>query len=112
MPVYFDPVLEIILFLLEFDDSDIRQPGLTNQQMQRIQIIDPSSIQSTERCTICMESFLEHSSLVLRQLECGHHYHEDCIFEWLQLHDTCPLCRYSLTNNSNFFSIIKLFLKF
>ena len=27
--------------------------------------------------------------------QCGHYFHFDCLWEWLETHDTCPLCRKS-----------------
>jgi len=108
MSLHFGTFLEFILFLLDSEDLNFEENrGLTIQQMQEIEIIDRSLIQDNERCSICMESFMEQRSLVLRQLECGHHYHENCIFEWLELHSTCPLCRYALINNCKLIYFLK-----
>ena len=46
------------------------------------------------QCSICMEDFKLNESA--RLLRCDHFYHNDCIIPWLELHDTCPLCRKSL----------------
>ena len=32
--------------------------------------------------------------------ECNHWFHEDCILEWLQNHDECPLCRVDMVNGN------------
>lgn len=31
--------------------------------------------------------------------ECNHWFHEDCIMEWLQNHDECPLCRTNMVQS-------------
>lgn len=45
-------------------------------------------------CSVCKEEFgLDES---VRKLPCLHFFHSECIVPWLELHDTCPICRKSL----------------
>ena len=46
-------------------------------------------------CSICFEKM--SSSVIVT--DCNHHFHRTCIRTWLCSHSTCPLCRYSLTND-------------
>ncbi|NXJ46571.1 TTC3 ligase, partial [Spizaetus tyrannus] len=45
---------------------------------------------SDDPCTICHDELSRDSC----ELECGHHFHRECIRTWLKQHSsTCPICR-------------------
>ena len=43
-----------------------------------------------ENCSICLE-MLGGKCMILTK--CSHIFHYDCMFVWMQQHNTCPLCR-------------------
>ncbi|XP_078431570.1 uncharacterized protein LOC144703295 [Wolffia australiana] len=45
-------------------------------------------------CAICKSEISMEEKL--KQLPCLHHYHCECIFPWLKIRNTCPLCRFEL----------------
>ena len=44
---------------------------------------------STENCTICLEDIESN----IEFLPCAHKFHETCIYNWLKIKDTCPMCK-------------------
>ncbi|XP_032391202.1 E3 ubiquitin-protein ligase RNF115 [Etheostoma spectabile] len=50
-------------------------------------------------CPVCREEYSSGESV--RKLPCLHYFHGECIVPWLELHDTCPVCRKSLDGVDN-----------
>ena len=45
-------------------------------------------------CCICLNTY--EASQSLRVLPYAHHFHKECVDEWLLVNSTCPTCRKSM----------------
>ncbi|XP_051119136.1 E3 ubiquitin-protein ligase CIP8-like [Andrographis paniculata] len=45
-------------------------------------------------CAICKDDFVVGEKAT--QMPCGHRFHGGCIFPWLRIRNTCPVCRHEL----------------
>lgn len=52
-------------------------------------------------CSVCQEEFRKGSKA--KQLPCSHFFHYKCSLEWLERHNTCPLCRHQLPSEKMHF---------
>jgi E3 ubiquitin-protein ligase RNF181 len=50
-------------------------------------------------CAVCLKDFDAEDKL--RSVPCAHAFHDQCIFQWLRLNATCPLCRNPLPPTKN-----------
>lgn len=53
-------------------------------------LVDPSN----RECCICFHDYSLGDSV--SRLPCGHFFHPGCVKSWLEKHCTCPICRYEL----------------
>ena len=44
----------------------------------------------SEKYCVCLKQFVVNQTV---RLECSHKFHVQCITPWLQMHNSCPLCR-------------------
>ena len=56
-----------------------------------LDVRDPNS----PTCAICHEPFSMLS--IVTDLQCGHLMHHNCLVEWIFQHNSCPVCRGSVT---------------
>lgn len=52
---------------------------------------DSNIPQGDANCTICLNEYNEGEKI--KSLPCKHHFHVNCIDEWFNIDDICPMCR-------------------
>jgi hypothetical protein len=60
---------------------------------------DSTTTDGASVCPICLGRYKKGDMLILSQ-HCTHLFHKDCIFEWLESHDDCPMCRSAMVTDS------------
>ncbi|CAB3989950.1 RING finger 141, partial [Paramuricea clavata] len=58
--------------------------------------VDAVQTEPVEECCICME---RHSDV---SLACAHSYCKECIHQWFDEHNTCPICRKKVQGQDEF----------
>ncbi|KTF95449.1 hypothetical protein cypCar_00018436 [Cyprinus carpio] len=88
--------LDVVISQLLGQSENTGPPPAEKKMISSLPTVSISSEQAACRleCPVCREEYSEGESV--RQLPCLHYFHSNCIVPWLQLHDTCPVCRKSL----------------
>jgi Ring finger domain len=56
--------------------------------------VDSIEKEGLEPCAICLEHYEEGDQICWsHNRHCDHVFHQECIVEWLGLHNECPICR-------------------
>ncbi|KAI5779239.1 hypothetical protein EDC01DRAFT_671232 [Geopyxis carbonaria] len=69
-------------------------PKETIESLPKIKVTEEMVNDGTD-CAVCKDD-LELGTEVTK-LPCKHVYHFECVSKWLEVHDTCPICRHSVT---------------
>ena len=89
-----------VRFLLAMRVNESPIVGATVHDLETLpsKPFDPNTFQlsdedKTPQCAICLSSYVPGE--MLRELPCDsrHHFHMDCVDDWLKLNATCPVCR-------------------
>ncbi|XP_076953355.1 E3 ubiquitin-protein ligase RING1-like [Bidens hawaiensis] len=95
---FFGPGLEqLIQQLAENDPNRYGTPPASKSAVQSlldVKITKELMESDYSDCAVCKDSF--ELDEVAKQLPCKHLYHPDCILPWLELHNSCPVCRFEL----------------
>ncbi|KAE8729561.1 E3 ubiquitin-protein ligase RING1 [Hibiscus syriacus] len=93
-----------IEFVAEIDPNRYGTPPASKSAVEALPtvMIEKNNLNSEfNQCAVCMDEFEEGTDA--KQMPCNHLYHKDCILPWLEMHNTCPVCRHELpTDDSDY----------
>mmetsp|Transcript_452 Transcript_452/g.658 ORF Transcript_452/g.658 Transcript_452/m.658 type:complete len:203 (-) Transcript_452:186-794(-) len=55
---------------------------------------------NSNTCSICIDKFQEGDGVIISA--CSHVFHRDCVLEWLQKKDECPMCRQGMWDQDDY----------
>jgi DNA-directed RNA polymerase subunit RPC12/RpoP len=72
------------------------KPPTARSALRDIEVVfyNPNEHTESTDCVVCQEDFKKDEQLL--RLECKHIFHKKCLKEWLERHNTCPMCRHEL----------------
>ncbi|KAJ8621711.1 hypothetical protein MRB53_030240 [Persea americana] len=92
---FFRPGLDLLLqHLLENDPS---RYGTAPAKKEVVEAIPSVKVGENLQCSICLDDFDMGSEA--KEMPCKHKFHSGCIVPWLELHSTCPVCRFELPSD-------------
>ncbi|XP_020212759.1 E3 ubiquitin-protein ligase RING1-like [Cajanus cajan] len=95
---FFGPGLEeLIQHLAENDPNRYGTPPASKSAVEGlpdVTVTEELLASDSAQCAVCKDTF--GLGETAKQMPCKHIYHADCILPWLELHNSCPVCRYEL----------------
>lgn len=86
------PGLEMLLQHLAENDPNCY--GTPPAQKEAVDALPTVKIEENINCSVCLDDL--EVGMQAKELPCNHKFHKDCIFPWLELHSSCPVCRFQL----------------
>ncbi|KAK1429041.1 hypothetical protein QVD17_11240 [Tagetes erecta] len=87
------PGLELLLqHLAENDPARYGTPPTKKEAVVALPMVEIT--EESVQCSVCLEEFDVGNEA--KELPCKHKFHGDCIIPWLDLHSSCPVCRFQL----------------
>jgi len=89
---FLGPGLDILLQRLA--ESDLNRSGTPPAKKEAVAALPTVNIKEVLGCSVCLEDF--EMGAEAKQMPCQHKFHSQCILPWLELHSSCPICRFQL----------------
>ncbi|CAH8336968.1 unnamed protein product [Eruca vesicaria subsp. sativa] len=82
---------ELNHLLRSLTDND---QGTLPARKEAVENLPTVKVCETLQCSVCLDEFEKGSEA--KEMPCKHKFHIRCIVPWLELHGSCPVCRYEL----------------
>lgn len=86
-------VIRVLATVVEVSDGKKGASQADLDGLPTIQYTNGILGQQEEQCSICLNNYKEDETMRLLPCDKRHHFHKECVDEWLILNATCPICR-------------------
>lgn len=87
------------LLLQHLAENDPNRYGTPPAQKEAIEALPNVEIKENLQCSVCLDDFEVGSEA--KEMPCKHRFHNACILPWLELHSSCPVCRFQLPSGES-----------
>ncbi|CAM8897871.1 unnamed protein product [Rhodiola kirilowii] len=89
---FFGPNLDTLLQHLA--ENDPNRYGTPPAKKEAVEAMPTVKIEDNVQCSVCLDDF--EIGAEAKEMPCKHKFHDGCIMPWLELHSSCPVCRYQM----------------
>ncbi|RZR97576.1 hypothetical protein BHM03_00026795 [Ensete ventricosum] len=82
------------LLLQHLAENDPNRYGTPPARKEALDAMPTVKVEENTSCPVCLEDM--DVGAEAREMPCKHKFHGECILPWLELHSSCPLCRFQL----------------
>ncbi|CAI0384631.1 unnamed protein product [Linum tenue] len=83
------------LLLQHLAENDPNRYGTPPARKEAVNAMPTVTIgENNSQCAVCLEDF--ELGAEAKEMPCKHKFHEGCIHPWLELHSSCPVCRFQM----------------
>lgn len=80
-------------------ENDPNHYGTPPAQKEAVKAMPTVAIGQNLQCSVCLEEFEIGSEA--KEMPCKHKFHSECILPWLELHSSCPVCRFQIPSHGS-----------
>ncbi|ESQ42797.1 hypothetical protein EUTSA_v10013831mg [Eutrema salsugineum] len=82
------------LLLQHLAENDPNRQGTPPARKEAVEALPTVKIMEPLQCSVCLDDFEKGTEA--KEMPCKHKFHVPCIVPWLELHSSCPVCRFEL----------------
>ena len=82
------------LLLQHLAENDPYRYDTPPARKEAVEALPTVKIEEVVSCSVCLDDLGLGSQA--KQMPCEHKFHSPCIMPWLELHSSCPVCRFEL----------------
>ncbi|KAG7538147.1 Zinc finger RING-type [Arabidopsis suecica] len=87
------------LLLQHLAENDPNRQGTPPARKEVVEALPTVKIMEPLQCSVCLDDFEKGAEA--KEMPCKHKFHIRCIVPWLELHSSCPVCRFELPSSAD-----------
>ena len=92
-------LLSLIIIILIYFTNTNRQVPIESELLDKLATVkyDTESFPQDQQCLICFNDYANGEDITFLPCDPKHHFHNQCISQWLKTNNICPVCRSPIT---------------